>query len=154
MHAQDLTKMEIKDDKHSEYTKVLNSIHILRKTTRFVKVVPFVYALLFLLCMCFYFDCSENILDIIDECFYVSPIVCLTFVRLSYLLKFCNWYRLQCCLPMLPLPIVIIDENFYEFGEASMWVNFFLTFAIFFLSLVNAYFVFIRPKKKHLANER
>lgn len=136
--------MENQEDK---FEKVLSAIGILRNVTRFVKIVPFVYAVLFLLCMMPYWNCDEIILDIIDQCVYVSPIVSLTFIRLSYYLKLCNWYRLQCILPILPFPIVLIDEHIYEFGSMAMWINFVITTLIFLLSLVNAYFVFIRPTK-------
>lgn len=127
------------DNKH-----ILYAIDILRRTTKFVKLVPFVYALIFLLCMIPYWCCGDETLTIIDECFYISPIVSLTFIRLSYLLKFCNWYRLQCVLPIMPLLIVIIDENIYEFGSEARWINFAITILIFLLSLINAYFVFIK----------
>lgn len=136
--------MENRENNYETFIRIAN---ILRKTTKFVKIVPFVYALLFLLCMIPYWQCDEDILNIIDECFYVSPIVCLTFIRLSYYLKLCNWYRLQCCLPMFPLPVIIIDENIYEFGDEFGWINFAVTILIFLLSLINAYFVFIRPSR-------
>lgn len=138
--------MENQEDK---FEKVLYAIGILRNVTRFVKIVPFVYALLFLLCMILYWHCDENILGIIDQCFYVSPIVCLTFIRLSYYLKLCNWYRLQCCLPMFPLPTIIIDESFYEFESEAMYISIVTISVVFLLSLVNAYFVFIHnPNEK------
>lgn len=129
------------DNKH-----ILYAINVLRKTTSFVKLVPFAYALIFLLCMIPYWCCTDETLTILDECFYISPIVSLTFIRMSYLLKLCNWYRLQCALPIIPLPIVIIDENIYEFGSEVRWINFATTILIFLLSLINAYFVFIRNK--------
>lgn len=136
--------MESQEDK---FEKVLFAIGILRNITRFVKIVPFIYALLFLICMIPYWKCSEGILDIIDQCVYVSPIVCLTFIRLSYYLKLCNWYRLQCCLPMFPLPITLIDEHIYELSGVAMQINFAIIILLFLLSLINAYFVFIHSTK-------
>lgn len=133
--------METKEEKNGN---VLYAINVLRKATIFVKIVPFIYALIFLVCMIPYWCCSEEVLNVIDECFYISPIVCLTFVRLSYIFKLCNWYRLQCCLPMFPLPIVLIDENIYNFGLELAYINLCLTILIFILSLINAYFVFVK----------
>lgn len=124
--------------------KVLYAIGVLRKITKRVKLAPFLYALIFLLCMSVYWFADNNILSTLDVLFYVSPIVCLTFIWFSYPLKLCNWYRLQCCLPMLPQPIVYIDENIYEFGSSIIWIDFAIVLLIFLLSLINTYFVFIR----------
>lgn len=137
--------METKEEDNFE--KVLTAIGILRKVTKFVKCAPFVYALIYLGVMIFYVELSIEADAVLDELFYVSPIVCFAFIRLSYYLKLCNWYRLQCCLPMLPTCVVLIDENVYEFGMEIAAVNFATITLIILLSLVNAYFVFIKPTK-------
>lgn len=137
--------METKEREH-----ILTAINILRKITKRVKLAPFIYAVIFLLCMISYWFADEEVLSRLDVLFYVSPMVCLTFVWFSYPLKLCNWYRLQCCLPMLPQPIIYIDENIYEFGCEMAWVYFATFTFIFLLSLLNAYFVFVRPKRTYV----
>lgn len=124
--------------------QILNTILILRNVTLFVKVVPFVYAFLYILCMVVYMFCSDETATIVDMLFYVSPLTCLLFFGLSYTLKFCNWYRLQCCLPMFPLPFTLIDEFVYMFEETAVAVNLSIIVTIFTISLINTYFVFLR----------
>lgn len=135
------------ETKGFERDQILTIIDILRKVTKRVKLAPFIYAVIFMACMIIYWFADESILSTLDAIFYISPIVCLTFVWLSYPLKLCNWYRLQCCLPILPLPLIYIDENICEFGVEVAWVNFLIITTIFILSLINAYFVLVRPTR-------
>lgn len=134
------------ENRERDITKeqIIRAIGILRKVTIVVKVAPFIYATIFLLCMIGYVTLSDGVISVLDMLFYVSPITCITFIRLSYLLKLCNWYRLQCCLPMFPLPFIIIDEYVNMFQETAVVVHLSLTIVIFLLSLINTYFVFIK----------
>lgn len=134
--------MENQENIKSE--KILFAIKTLRDVTAFVKVVPFVYAALFLLCMLVYMFSDNDIMSLLDILFYVSPVTCLTFFRLSFILKFCNWYRLQCCLPMLTTPFTLFDMYICEFVHIGAYINYFTTTLIFTLSLLNTYHVFIK----------
>lgn len=136
--------MEIQEEKAFEPNIIYSTINILRKVTKFVKIVPFAYALIFIICMFGYMALSDEASSILDMIFYVSPIVCLTFIWLSYYLKLCNWYRLQVCLPMFPIVPIFIDSYLYEFGAYTAYINLSLTIIIFLLSLINTYFVFVR----------
>lgn len=134
--------METKEN--VSHNDILKAIQILRNITLAVKVVPFVYAGIYILCMLAYLFCSDETATIVDMLFYVSPLTCMLFFFISYILKFCNWYRLQCVLPILPTCNVFVDEYIYTYGQEVAVVNILLAGLIFVLSLVNTYFVFTK----------
>ena len=123
-------------------------VTILRKVTVTVKVFPFLYALIYILAMFAYMVCSEDACTMIDAMFYMSALMVVFLVRLSYCVKLCIWHRLQCCLPLLPQPIIFIDNYVYCFGKTAIMINVWLAIIIFTLSLINAYKVFIKPKMR------
>lgn len=120
-------------------------IDILRRVTATVKVFPFIYTFGILLYWLIAPALSETALTVIDEVVYMSAIVVLLLIRLSYCVKLCIWHRLQCMLPLLPQVAALVDEHIYEFGIYTATINYIVTLSIFALSLVNAYKVFIRP---------
>ena len=121
-------------------------LNVVRKTTKAIKIFPFVYAgtLLIVIPMVFF---NEDIADILNEAFFISPLVISFLLYLSYAVKLCFWHRLQCTLPLIPQAVVFCDYYICELGEALAIVNFVLIIGLFILSLVNAYFVFIRPTR-------
>lgn len=134
--------METRGEKDGKDT-IVRMLSILRNITAVMKVVPFVYAGMYIACMLVYMFCSEELSAIVDMLLYVSPFNCLLLFGCSYILRFCNWYRLQTCLPLIPQTIVVIDE-IYPFGEYGAGVNITVASVIFLLSLINTYFVFIK----------
>lgn len=142
-----MEKRERKDgaeDRSSDFYSLKSSIKILRDVTWVVRLTPFVYALLFIPSMVLYLFCSDSVLDIIDKTMFVSPIVVVFMFILSFKLKFCNWYRTQCALPLLPQVLVIIDDYIYNFRENVACVIVVTTILIFILSLINTYKVFLK----------
>lgn len=123
---------------------IVAAINILRKVTIATKVAPFVYAGIYIVFYALYIAVSDVFLLAIERFFYVSPLVIATFIYLSYQLKFCKWYRLQCLLPIFPQVLGIIDKYVYQFGEYSARALVVMTALIFVLSLVNIYFTFIK----------
>ena len=120
-------------------------VTILRKVTVTVKVFPFLYALIYIPAMFAYMVLSEDACIMLDTLFYMSVLMVVFLVRLSYCVKLCIWHRIQCCLPLLPQPIIFIDNYVYCFGETAIVINVWLAIIIFDLSLINAYKVFIKP---------
>ena len=120
-------------------------VTILRKVTVTVKVFPFLYALIYIPAMFAYIVLSEDACIMLDTLFYMSVLMVVFLVRLSYCVKLCIWHRLQCCLPLLPQPIIFIDNCVYCFGTTAIVINVCLAITIFTLSLINAYKVFIKP---------
>lgn len=117
---------------------VISLLDILRSVTKILKVFPFVYAALIVSLSPFYL-----IDNVIGNFFYVSPIVIALLIILSYRLKFCKWYRVQCTLPLLQQCVGL-------FGNSHTCCTIFMLYVtILTLSLVNTYFVFIRNPHLH-----
>lgn len=129
-----------------ENRDIIAIVNILRKVTKVVKIYPFVYAILYVFSMVGYILCDDNISIILDQLFYTSPIVVSCNIVLSYALKLCKWHRLQCLLPMFPLIPLVIDYYIYPISRFGAIVNGMSIITLIVLSLVNAYFVFRRPR--------
>lgn len=116
---------------------------IAKRATVIVKIVPFVYAFLFMMCLIVYTFTSENVQTVLDTIFYVSPVTIIFALILSKTFKLCKWHRLECVLPLVSQITVFIDL-FYPLTEVAAEINVATIIAIFLLSLVNAYFTFLR----------
>lgn len=125
---------------------ILALVRILRKVTKIVKIYPFVYAVLYALCMIGYLVCDDIVSVMLDQLFYTSPIVVSCNILLSYSLKLCKWHRLQCLLPMFPLIPLFVDYLVFPVSKLAFTINALTIMLLFILSLINAYFVFIKPK--------
>lgn len=121
-------------------------IGILRTVTKVVKLIPFAYALLYIISILSYSMCSENVSIWIDMIFYVSPLSIIFLLILSRTLKLCKWHRLECVLPLMGFCAVLINDFIIEFGKYGQLANYIIVITTFILSLINAYFVFIKPK--------
>lgn len=123
-------------------------LDVVRKVTKAIKVFPFLYAILLLFVMPIIAYSELAVTEYVSALIYVSLLIVLFLIYLSYSVKLCIWHRLQCCLPLLPQISVFVDENIYEFGNEAMLIDFITLAIIFLLSLINAYFVFIKPTQK------
>lgn len=127
--------------------EILSIIRILQRVTITVKVYPFIYALLYVFCMGAYLFGSETISTILDLLFYTSPVAVVFTLILSKNLKLCKWHRTECVLPMIPLIHLFVDSFIFSLSTISAILNVVTIIVICCLSLVNAYFVFIKPKR-------
>ncbi|MBD5224832.1 MAG: hypothetical protein HDS68_02550 [Bacteroidales bacterium] len=118
---------------------------IVRPVTITVKLFPFLYAIGLLLFWLIAPTFSYEVISAIDSLIFLSAVMVLFLIRLSYCVHLCIWHRLQCALPLLPQIVAQVDEHFYELGLYASIVNYAMMAAIFTLSLINAYFVFIKP---------
>jgi hypothetical protein len=121
-------------------------IGILRTVTKVVKLIPFAYALLYIISILSYSMCSENVSIWVDMIFYVSPLSIIFLLILARTLKLCKWHRLECVLPLMGFCAVLINDFIIEFGKYGQLANYIIVITTFILSLINAYFVFIKPK--------
>lgn len=117
-------------------------VKVLKNTTLFVKLLPFINTFFVLVCNIAFFFVNDTTQSVLDLFLYVSPMYCASLLVLSKLLHFCIWHKIQCCLPTLPLVIVLID-NFHEFGESSIYVEFACISLIIILSIINAIKLFL-----------
>lgn len=123
-------------------------LNVVRKTTKAIKVFPFVYILILLIVLPLMSYMDIETATIISGCIFESPLLIAFLILLSYSVKLCKWHRLQCALPLVPQIADFIDTQIYEYGEALATLNFVILLLLFILSLVNAYFVFIRPAQR------
>ena len=127
---------------------IIAIVTILRKTTKIVKVYPFIYAMLYIMCMFGYMLFSENVAIILDQLFYTSPIVVSCNIALSYTLKLCKWHRMECSLPLIPMLPLFVDSYIYPLNNIAVGINTTIMIILCLASLINAYFVFIKPNTR------
>ena len=125
---------------------ILTIVKILRNATKIVKLMPFIYAIVYILCMVGYLLFSDEVATILDKMLYISPISIIFSLYLSRTLKMCVWHRIECILPLLPTLLVFIDEFIMQFTILYAYINVILISFLCIASLINAYFVFIKPK--------
>lgn len=128
--------------------KILGAIQILRKVTKTVKITPFVLAVLYMLSMIGYMVFSDTIATILDYLFYISPSTIVILLILSKSTKMCVWHRLECVLPMVSMLPALFDDLIIELTNVAAYINASTIALIFLLSLLNAYFVFIKPRNE------
>lgn len=133
---------------------IIAIVLILRNVTKIVKIYPFVYAMLYALCMVGYMVGSDNISCILDQLFYTSPISILFALLLSRSLKLCKWHKLECILPLIPLIHLAIDAYIVPLSNVSAIINATTVIILCLASLINAYFVFIKPSEPRSQNSK
>lgn len=116
----------------------------MKKATATVKVAPFAFALLYLTALVVYLLFNDTIATVTDMLFYVSPVSVFFNLRMSKIFKMCKWHRLECLLPLLPIVIVFVNGFGFIIPDIAVYVNWSVNLITFLLSLVNAYFVFIK----------
>lgn len=131
-----------------EERKILGAIQILRRVTKTVKIAPFVLAVLYMLSMIGYMVFSDTIATILDYLFYISPSTIVILLILSKSTKMCVWHRLECILPMVSMLPALFDNLIIELTNVAAYINASTIALIFLLSLINAYFVFIKPRNE------
>ena len=119
-------------------------VSILREVTRTVKIAPFVLVTMYMFAMVGYMLFSDAVAVTLDTLFYVSPLVVILLWILSKALKMCNWHRLECALPLVPQVPIFFDDYINQFDYAGAAINICVVGLLFLLSLLNAYFVFIK----------
>ena len=129
-----------------ESKDIIAIIEIARKVTSVAKFSPFVFAIAYIITMICYIFCDDATATLLDQLCYTSPLVVIMNFRLSYSLKLCKWHRLECALPMFPLIPLVIDYYIYPISRFGAIVNGISILSLIILSLVNAYFVFRRPR--------
>ena len=119
-------------------------ISILRESTRIAKIAPFAFVFVYMLIMVGYMLFSDNVAVVLDTLSYVSPMTVVLLWLLSRAFKLCNWHRFECVLPLVPQIPIFFDDYISQFDYAGAFVNISVIGLLFLLSLVNAYFVFIK----------
>lgn len=128
--------------------RILGAIQILKSVTKTVKIAPFVLAVLYILSMVGYMLFSDTVATILDYLFYISPSTIVILLILSKSTKMCVWHRLECILPMVSMLPALFDELIMSLTNVAAYINASTIAFIFLASLLNAYFVFIKPRNE------
>ena len=95
-------------------------IRILRKVTRVVQFIPFVYLLLFAVVSVTEPYMSDRLFNVVNELFYVSPAIVVFMLFFSRLLRLCWWHKTACLIPMLAQVENYIDAYVFEFTQGEI----------------------------------
>lgn len=125
---------------HEAYESVKK---IARRLSFTIKLMPFVGVFAYIICGCLQFYLSPNAQDELGMTFYTSPMWIVICLILSKQAKLCNWHKLECVMPIFPRILVGID-NALGLTELQARGGIALLVFMFILSLVNAYFTFLR----------
>ena len=131
-----------------EERNILGAIQILRSVTRTIKIAPFVVAVFYMMSMVGYLMFSDTVATILDYLFYVSPSTIAILLILSKSTKMCFWHRLECVLPVVAILPALVDDFILRFTNSATIVNISTIGLMFFATLLNAYFVFIKPRNE------
>jgi hypothetical protein len=124
--------------------EITRLVSILRAVTTAVQFAPFIFVGFLIISVLLYLFVNDNVAAFVDLMFYISPIVAVYNLILSRILKLCKWHRLECLLPLLPIVIVFVNSFGFIIPDIAVYVNWSVNLIIFLLSLLNAYFVFIK----------
>lgn len=123
-------------------------ITTLRKVTLTVKIAPFVLAVFYMITILGYMYMPVIIINLLDALLYCSPTMCVLLIVLSRQLQLCIWHRLECLLPVLCMIPGVIDSTVLSLSEIATYINAVTLSFVLLFSLVNAYYVFVKPSVK------
>ena len=126
--------------------EITRLVSILRAVTIAVQFAPFIFVGFLIISVMFYLFINEEVSAFMDLMFYISPIVAVYNLVLSRVLKLCKWHRLECRLPLIPIIPILINDYICNLKPLYLWINWGIVVSMFVLSIINAYFVFIKNK--------
>ena len=127
----------------TEQDRIIGAIRIAQKATFLTKIMPFVLVFCYIVCLIAYMIVSDDVQSVFDSLFYVSPVVVAFELLFSKTFKLCKWHRLECILPLIPQFVIIVD-SIHTLSEFAAGLNVAVVFVMFVLSLINAYYTFIK----------
>lgn len=106
--------MDSRDQSQGAVRKVLD---VLRKVTRMVQLVPFVYLAFYAIYMIASAFSPEGIIFISDGFLTTSPFVTTCMLFLSRLLKLCRWHKTACLIPSFSQIENVVDSYVFTFTQ-------------------------------------
>jgi len=119
-------------------------VNTLRRVTTAVQILPFIYSSLYIAVLLLYNHASDNTLLVLDSLFYVSPVVIISFLLLSRVLRLCCWHKTACVVPAIPQAVNMIDYFVISFEDVYASAFNYMILAMVLLLLVAAYKVFFK----------
>ena len=116
---------------------------MLRRVKTVAQLSPFIYTLGYIIILLLYNRASWLVLDVLDDLFYISPVVIIVNLVYSRILKFCRWHKVSCLLPIIPelanlseaLPFTLSVEQAVIINYATV-----LTSALFLIAAYKVFF--------------
>lgn len=93
---------------------------ILRKITRYIQWIPFVYLAVYSLMAVSETQMTEELLCFRDSVMAVSPAVNVGFLFFNRLLELCRWHRIACLLPLSSTMEGYIDCYIFQFTQEEI----------------------------------
>lgn len=134
-------------DQQDQRNAVKKVLRVLSNITVAVKVTPFIYSAIFVVVYFIYSFAGDNVLDVLDVLFYMSPIAIIIMLIYSRILEFCIWHRIACVIPMIPQIIDLIDSH-YEFTQIEVLSINLLCVMLTILLIFSAYKVFFKDERR------
>lgn len=106
--------------------------------------MPFIYSALLIIILFIDFYASNEVVFLIDNLCYTSPIIAVSYLLLSQLLKMCIWHRIACLIPVFPQSISLFDYYIAEIPITFAKLNIIVTGAMLLCLLFAAYKVFMK----------
>ena len=130
-------------EQQSRNKVVASALSILRRVRTVAQLSPFVYTLGYIVILFLYNRASWLVLDVLDDLFYISPVVIVINLVYSRILKFCRWHKVSCLLPLIPelanlseaLPLTFSVEQAVIINYAAI-----LTSALFLIAAYKVFF--------------
>ena len=130
------------ESEQSRNNVVLSALNILRRVKKAVQLSPFVYAFAYIVILLLYDTASDMVLDVLDDLFYVSPVVIVINLVYSRILKMCAWHKTACLLPLIPEIANMSEEFPIEFTISQAQIINYASAITSILFLIAAYKVF------------
>lgn len=127
---------------------------LLRKITRIIQFIPFVYLAAFSVAAFSEGQVSEELLCLRDSICGVAPAVNVGFLFFSRLLELCRWHRIACLIPLSTPVADYIDNYIFQFTQSEVAdLNISLgVISVCYLILANHHFFGNGRKRTHTAN--
>lgn len=90
---------------------------VLKKLTRAVKTLPFIYLIIYVVYLGLDICSAEYIINNIDCLFTVSPSITAIFLLLSKILKLCRWHKTACVIPLSTQLESYTDSFIFQFTQ-------------------------------------
>jgi hypothetical protein len=141
-------------DSQDQRAAVRKLTTILRKITRYVQWIPFVYLAVYSLMAFSETQMTEELLCFRDSVLAVSPAVNVGFLFFNRLLELCRWHRIACIIPLGSNVTGYIDCYLFQFTQSEIvFLNLlFGVISFVFLLLANSHFFGNGRKRTHTAN--
>lgn len=114
-------------------------VKLLRKITRIVQIIPFVYVFFYGLYMVGSAFLPESILCLADSLMYSSPIATGGLLVASRLLKLCRWHKAACIIPSSSQIEGFVDSFMYTFSQHELFIINTALGMVAFLFIIRAY---------------